>query len=193
MGERDTYLVMIGVALVGAGLLYALRQRGPVRGTPSAQADVWALCDRVARPFRSWRAIVIHHSATPTGNAAVFDRAHRRDRGWRSLGYHFVIGNGRGAGDGEIEVGPRWRGQEPGAHAAGMNDIAIGVCLVGDFTKQRPTAPQMASLHRLVTHLQSRYEIPANAVLAHRETSGASTLCPGENFPMASFRAKLAH
>src|SRR5439155_15411047 len=56
---------------------------------------------------RPWRWIVIHHSATPTGSAAKFDRDHRA-KGWDELGYHFVIGNGTETRNGQIEVGPRW-------------------------------------------------------------------------------------
>ena len=63
---------------------------------------------------RRWRYIVVHHSAGPTGSAAVFHRWHLK-RGWRGLGYHFVIGNGTGSRDGEVEVGFRWRDQIDGA------------------------------------------------------------------------------
>ncbi|MFQ5589758.1 MAG: peptidoglycan-binding protein, partial [Phycisphaerae bacterium] len=52
-----------------------------------------------------WTTIVIHHSATETGGASLFDRFHRK-RGWDGLGYHFVIGNGTDTPDGLIEVGP---------------------------------------------------------------------------------------
>ena len=65
---------------------------------------------------RTWKYIVIHHSATDSGSAASFDRSHRK-RGWDGLGYHFVIGNGRGTGDGVVEVGYRWTRQVTGAHA----------------------------------------------------------------------------
>src|SRR4051812_3753672 len=55
-------------------------------------------------PANQWQYIVIHHSATPSGSAAAFDRMHRA-KGWDELGYHFVIGNGTMSGDGQIEVG----------------------------------------------------------------------------------------
>ena len=38
-----------------------------------------------------WTTIVLHHSATPSGNASLFDKFHR-GKGWDELGYHFVIG-----------------------------------------------------------------------------------------------------
>src|SRR5262249_50602205 len=64
-----------------------------------------------------WKWIVIHHSDTKVGSAASFDRFHREVRHWEMLGYHFVIGNGTGSRDGQIEVGPRWPIQKIGAHA----------------------------------------------------------------------------
>src|SRR5947208_1647861 len=67
-------------------------------------------------PARSWQAIVIHHSATPAGGAARFDREHR-EKGWDELGYDFVIGNGTDTADGLVEVGSRWTKQKIGAHA----------------------------------------------------------------------------
>ena len=50
---------------------------------------------------RQWKYVVIHHSASGTGNAETFDKLHREKRGWvNGLGYDFVIGNGNGSGNG---------------------------------------------------------------------------------------------
>jgi len=189
LDERDTRLIVIAAACVAAGLFYALRARGPVRlGSAHALA---VLCERLDAPRRDWRMIVVHHSASSAGNAASFDRYHRNDRGWDSLAYHFVIGNGRGAPDGQIEAGPRWRGQQPGAHAGSseVNNVGIGICLVGDFEKGQPTPAQMQSLVRLVRYLQQRYGIKADKVLMHRDVH--ATECPGKLFPEAAFRQAL--
>jgi len=67
---------------------------------------------------RRWKYIVIHHSASYKGSASSIDRYHREEKGWENgLGYDFVIGNGRGSRDGQIEVGGRWNKQIKGAHA----------------------------------------------------------------------------
>ena len=133
---------------------------------------------------RKWQYIVVHHSAGATGNAAVIDRIHR-ERGFDGLGYDFVIGNGTGTTDGAIEVGYRWRQQLVGAHAktAGnfMNEHGIGICLVGDFTRTRPTAAQLRSLDRLCTFLAQYCGIPADRLRMHGEVK--STECPGPYFP----------
>jgi hypothetical protein len=136
------------------------------------------------RAHRPWRHIVIHHSATDRGCAAVFDRWHRERNGWDSLGYHFVICNGRGGGDGEVEVGPRWAPQKWGAHCGGTpdneyNNYGIGICLVGDFRERLPSDRQLASLRRLVRYLAGRYGIPPGRVIGHRDAPNARTACPG--------------
>src|SRR3974390_2523242 len=63
-----------------------------------------------------WRWLVIHHSGTEYGNAAIYDRQHRERGMENGLAYHFVIGNGVDSGDGEIEIGPRWLKQLKGGH-----------------------------------------------------------------------------
>ncbi|HLX62683.1 MAG TPA: peptidoglycan recognition family protein [Planctomycetota bacterium] len=142
---------------------------------------------------RQWTHIVIHHSASTTGSAASFDRAHR-EKGWDGLGYHFVIGNGSGSGDGQVEVGYRWTKQLQGAHAGNYeyNQHGIGICLVGDFEKVGPpSAAQMASLRSLVAFLQARCSIPTNEIIGHGNVPGRNTECPGRYLDVARFRASL--
>lgn len=142
---------------------------------------------------REWRHIVVHHSASPTGSASSFDKAHR-DRGWDGLGYHFVIGNGTGSGDGQVEVGFRWTRQQAGAHAGNYeyNQHGIGVCLVGDFEHHGPPSPrQMASLRQLLSFLQAKANIPTNQIIGHGNVPGRSTECPGRHLDMNALRASL--
>src|SRR5512137_783663 len=74
--------------------------------------------DRAAvAPLRDWQLIVIHHSATPNGDAEIFDAAHRARGMVNGLAYHFVIDNGtNGKPDGFIETGSRWVKQIYGGH-----------------------------------------------------------------------------
>ena len=148
----------------------------------------------------SWRWIVIHHSASSGGSAAAFDRMHRT-KGWDELGYHFVIGNGSNTGDGQVEVGPRWRKQKWGAHAKTpdnkYNDFGIGICLVGNFDVTRPSARQLEAVSKLVAHLQRTYNIPAARVIGHGtvrtlDHAGTSTECPGRNLNIAQVRRQSA-
>lgn len=145
-------------------------------------------------PSTRWKFIVVHHTATDIGKAALIDRSHQ-DRGfWYGLGYHFLIDNGTlGKGDGQIEVAPRWVRQQPGAHckAGGMNEKAIGVALVGNFNEDLPTQAQMDSLMYLLRTLCSHYGISPRCVVGHRDVDGAATDCPGKRFPWVHIRRCL--
>lgn len=130
--------------------------------------------------------IIIHHSATDKGNAEVFRKAHMA-KGWRDIGYHYVIGNGTYTGDGEIEEG---RGNdEVGAHAKGYNDKSIGICLVGNFEKYPPSQAQIKSLVKLLKSLLPEYKIPIADVIGHKEVN--NTLCPGIYFDIEKLRKEL--
>ncbi|HEV7299197.1 MAG TPA: peptidoglycan recognition family protein [Tepidisphaeraceae bacterium] len=132
-------------------------------------------------PARAWKYVVVHHSATAGGGAAAFDRMHKA-KGWDGLGYDFVIGNGTDTADGQVEVGFRWKQQITGAHARTpdnrYNEYGIGICLVGNFDVDRPTAAQMQSLSKLVAYLTRTYRITPDNVIGHRDTK--STECPGK-------------
>jgi len=146
---------------------------------------------------RSWTAIVIHHSGTRNGNAAIFDKWHKEGNHWEGVGYDFVIGNGTDSRDGEVEVTFRWREQIAGAHCGGTpnnwaNEKAVGICLVGNFNYTVPSRQQMESLLKLIRFLQSRYRIPKSRIYGHNTTPGARvTDCPGEKFPMARLKSIL--
>jgi len=147
---------------------------------------------------KRWTAIVIHHSATENGNAAIFDKKHREENYWEGIGYDFVIGNGTDSGDGQVEVTFRWRRQIAGAHCGGTpgnwaNEDAVGICLVGNFDYTVPTERQMQSLLKLISFLQKRYGISKSRIYGHKTTPGARvTDCPGRMFPMGKLKSMLA-
>jgi len=145
---------------------------------------------------RRWQFIVVHNSGTRQGNARVFDYYHRHVRRMQNgLAYHFVIGNGTSTGNGQIEVGDRWRRQINGGHVHSdyLNNISLGICLVGDFNRDQPTRAQLESCEELVRYLRERCgkidrrDIP---VRPHREMNPPRwpTDCPGDVFPYSWFR-----
>jgi hypothetical protein len=143
---------------------------------------------------RTWKYIVLHHTATEAGDVATINEAHRQrtdsaGRPWLGIGYHFVIGNGRGMADGLVEPTFRWTDQLHGAHAASRqyNEHGIGVCLVGNFSEQPPTQRQLAAAQKLVAQLRSEYRITRTNVVRHSDLS--ATECPGELFPLDSIVA----
>lgn len=142
--------------------------------------------------LRPWKYIVIHHSASNSGNADTIGKYHKNNRGWvNGLGYDFVIGNGNGSRDGQIEVGNRWNQQIDGAHAgnAEYNKYGIGICLIGNFENEYPTNPQISSLLYLVDYLQKRCRIHKNNIIMHK--TFRQTECPGRHFPYNKVLASL--
>lgn len=153
--------------------------------------------DRASVKRGRWKYIIVHNSGTRQGNARIFDIYHRRIRHMQNgLAYHFVIGNGRSSGNGQIEVGHRWQRQINGGHVASdyLNNIAIGICLVGDYNRDVPTPQQLVSLEELISYLQrrvGRYKGRLAIVLGHREINPKPTDCPGRRFPLRWLHQKF--
>jgi hypothetical protein len=142
-----------------------------------------------------WKYIIVHNSGTREGNARIFDIYHRRVRHMvNGLAYHFVIGDGHGSGDGEIEIGHRWTAQLNGGHVASdyLNDISLGICLVGDFNRDLPTKAQIGALEELISYLRDRVgksEGRRAIIYAHKEINPRPTDCPGDRFPYSWLHA----
>lgn len=132
---------------------------------------------------REWRYIVIHHTATSSGSVESIHENHLA-RKWLGIGYHFVIGNGNGMPDGEIESTFRWRQQLHGAHAGkkDYNDQGIGVALIGNFEEAPPSELQLRAVKRLVAELKAEHAISSANVIGHRGIK--ATACPGRFFPI---------
>jgi len=158
-------------------------------------ASVRAAIDRAPVKRGRWKYIIVHNSGTREGNARVFDIYHRRVRHMKNgLAYHFVIGDGHGSGDGEIEIGHRWTAQLNGGHVASdyLNDISLGICLVGDFNRDLPTKSQIGALEELIRYLRVRVgkvQGRQSIVYAHKEINPRPTDCPGDRFPYAWLHA----
>lgn len=125
--------------------------------------------------MRNINEIIIHCAATPEGKSftvADIDRWHRQ-RGWKGIGYHFVIYL-----DGSVHNGRPI--ELVGAHCLGHNANSIGVCYIGGCTadgkrpKDTRTPAQKSSLVRLVTEL--RRQFPKATVHGHCEF--ANKACP---------------
>jgi hypothetical protein len=180
----------------GSGSLKTTSTSGIVRKASAAgalegyfagdEADDLFFPDKVDRP---WKYVVVHHSATETGSYSDIDAEHRKLLGSADgCGYHFVIGNGTGSGDGQIEVSQRWVKQKHGVHCrnarrADIDEYGIGVCLIGDFEKAPPTARQQAALKSLLAYLSGKYQIDQSRLETHNHIAATPTVCPGKHFP----------
>lgn len=137
---------------------------------------------------RRWECVVVHHSGSDKSTPEGMRSWHMQGRGWDELGYHFVIGNGIGYGDGTVYVGNRWRQQKHGAHCKTpnnyYNDHGVGICLIGDLDRRAPTQKQIASLARLCAFLTTKCGIPKSKIMTHGGVT-KKTACPGKNFSLA--------
>ncbi|PHN07414.1 N-acetylmuramoyl-L-alanine amidase [Flavilitoribacter nigricans] len=136
--------------------------------------------------------LVVHHSAGtnqssdwPAVVRSIWDY-HVNGRGWSDIGYNWLIDPA-----GNIYTG---RSNDAiGAHFCGTNTGTIGICMLGDFTKQSPQPEALSSLKKLlawkacendidpltnVYHSSSQKTLPT--VIGHRD--GCATACPGDLF-----------
>ena len=72
-----------------------------------------------------------------------------------------------------------------GAHAGNnsLNRGNIGVALMGNFDKNRPSSKQLRSLQLLLGALCSRYKISPDSIAGHQELR--ETNCPGRHLQSA--------
>ena len=77
--------------------------------------------------MRPLKRIILHCTATPEGKHFDVDtirRWHVKDRGWKDIGYHYVIYL-----DGSVHEGRPL--EQSGAHTSGHNKDSIGIVYVG--------------------------------------------------------------
>lgn len=122
--------------------------------------------------------IIVHCSATPEGRHTTVEeiRQWHLQRGWKDIGYHYVIYL-----DGTIHRGrPE---SVVGAHCSGYNKNSIGVCYIGGVAKDGKTPKdtrtegQKRALRELLNRLKRDY--PKATLHGHNEF--ANKACPSFN------------
>ncbi|WP_407404532.1 N-acetylmuramoyl-L-alanine amidase [Sodaliphilus sp.] len=128
---------------------------------------------------RSINEIIVHCAATPEGKNFTVEQIrnwHVNGRGWKDIGYHFVIYL-----DGSIHAGRPV--EQVGAHCLNHNQHSIGVCYIGGCTaegkkaKDTRTPAQKKALLELLTELRSIY--PKARIHSHSDF--ANKACPAFN------------
>lgn len=125
--------------------------------------------------MRTITLIVIHCSAVPPGrqsSAKDIDNWHK-DRGWKGIGYHYVIRR-----DGSIEKGRDIT--EVGAHCYPHNRHSIGICYEGGLDEHGKeadtrTPAQKVALRELVGQLHQQF--PKALIVGHHDLE-PSKPCP---------------
>jgi hypothetical protein len=189
MSTRREFLRFLAIAAAAGAFTLDAHARGSEPKRPAAKSVVYtkrvrAVTEKLKVPRGRWKMIVAHHSAIRNGNARSYDREHRRRGMENGLAYHFVIGNGVDSGDGQIEIGSRWVRQIKGGHVRmdEINEVAIGICLVGNFQETNPTKKQLAAFHELMTYLRD-HVVGDVRFAVHKEVDPGRTVCPGRRFP----------
>ena len=143
--------------------------------------------------------IFLHCSDSIFGDVLVIDQWHKQ-RGWRTIGYHYVVLNGRPYRDGKyidfldgqiqpghaLSADPIFQEFEVGVHVAGRNSSSLGICLIGttEFTDA-----QLLASRRLILSLVKRFQLRLEDVKGHYEDANANKTCP--NIPMEYYRGFL--
>ena len=99
-----------------------------------------------------------------------------RDTYWPDLPYHFLI-----APDGRIFEG-RPVIYEPETNTKYSVNGNIGIEMMGDFEKQRPSLEQLRSCVALTAWLSDKYHIDLDHVRTHMDAAPDQTDCPGRDF-----------
>ena len=126
--------------------------------------------------------LVVHHSNSPmdiTTHEKI--KQWHLDRGFADIGYHMTIDK-----YGNMQQGRK--DYVTGSHARGINNISIGICILGSFQKgiEIPKKCQIDSLIEWLVEKCKKYNIPVENIIGHIDAvkinpKSTNTLCPGEN------------
>jgi len=131
--------------------------------------------------------VIVHHTWRPRAveyrgidTVAGIRRYHMQVRGWSDNGYHFIVGP-----PGDIF---RCRPLErSGGHCLNHNARSVGICHIGDFDVEEPTAYAGYQVGiNAVAALCKRFNLSENDVYFHRDFADKS--CPGRKFDRTQYR-----
>ena len=130
---------------------------------------------------------IIIHTAAFKGEASIEDvRKWHLKRDFLDVGYHYYIRR-----DGSLQKGRQET--HVGAHCTDMdmNNRSLGICFEGHGDYEAFTQDQRNALCDLYEDILTRWDIPVEDVLGHRET-GAPKTCPGSKVDMDDIRNMLS-
>jgi hypothetical protein len=139
--------------------------------------------------------LIIHHGASSNTStnwagvvAAYFDY-HVNTNGWSDIGYNYLV-----APDGTAFVGRGGGENVQGAHMCSKNQNTMGVCMIGNYVSENPTAAAVDKLVKVLawkasvnninplgTSNLASYGLNLANVCGHQDGCGgpSSTECPG--------------
>lgn len=112
-----------------------------------------------------WNRVEIFYSKTKAGNVKQIASL----RGLVSdddVNFHFLVCNGRGSGNGQIQTSEKWRRQwscVPGGMWYGSGET-IRICVVADEKGSPPTDCQMKRTAELVEEISRKFQITPESI-----------------------------
>ena len=142
------------------------------------------------QPLEKINFIIIHHSQRKIDSPNLIKKRHLA-RGWEDVGYHYLIGNkSKLTKDGKLYKGRSEKFQ--GAHAFKYNKKSLGICLIGNFDKTKPSKKQIQTLIKFLKEKMKKHKIPIKNILGHRELPEVVKSCPGKFMDMNLIRKAVS-
>lgn len=174
--EAKVFAALAVSMTVGVIILHALGNNPPSAGafclsryTRVVSAEE-AILTPAAQPAGVWKSIEIYYSQTTSGDiqqlAFLSGLADPED-----INCHYVICNGRGGGDGQIQQTEKWLRQKPVTRSwlsPEPQDTTEGqtifICVIADSKVAPPTKPQIKTTAALVKGLRGKFNIKPESV-----------------------------
>ena len=138
------------------------------------------------------RSLTVHHDGMSSFTSTTYDDTARRleairsshvNKGWADIGYHYAID----------PAGRVWACRPEslqGAHVKDYNPGNVGILVLGNYEKQRPTAATTRTLDRLIASQMDTHRVGLDRVYTHREW--ARTACPGKHLQAHMVAARVS-
>lgn len=202
MDSLEVYLWQFGIPAI-APVTVPVTPRGNCLAPPLVPQSVWRAGLPAPKPGRTATAThhcIVHHSGSNTRDTNFTEVVrgyyiyHTTVNGWDDIGYNYLVD----------PRGVVYAGRDPekagiaqdnvlGAHFCGKNSGTMGVCVIGNYVTERPSAAAMQSLQTLLSWKiykdgldpfgSQRHPDAGGALLpviaGHRE--GCATECPGDS------------
>jgi hypothetical protein len=184
-------LAALFISLVAGTISLMVMETGPIQPAPTPLAAVDPDLDGFGKVIYNkyvdferlkWRNVVVHSSAG--GRADIARRC------------HFLVDVNPSTGRAAVTATELWKRQAVGHHVyvpgQDFAAISVGVCLVGDFSRQSPPRSQYEAMISLVRALQREFGVQPDQVYLHSDLVPNSS-SPGAAFPQRDFSRRLLH
>jgi hypothetical protein len=144
---------------VGGFVLMSLDNHGPAKGAYSLASYLRldpinaVTIDSIQAKRTAWSGIEVYYSHTSQGDIKQMFSQGR-------TGFHFLVCNGKGAEDGQIDYTASWSGQKYVAASDGI----IRICVIADRSSNPTTGSQLKRTSALVDSLSRSFNIAAEKI-----------------------------